>query len=172
MVAGAAGFLWDGRKAQWLFRRDKAVTSAGLKDVGDVTPPWIVRAGFVQAGRGKMVSGKVACLVVVTDIQWDEGVFHPEGDGLGRVEEKEHPCSWGKPGTIHQATRAALVISGYFGTDQLFAVVQPQVGGMAVRGRKGGKEGKGERFHGRIFGRWVTRIHVISTKSGRWSLSA
>ena len=77
-----------------------------------------------------MVSDEAARHIVVADVQRDQGVFHPEGNVLRRVEEKKHPCSRRQPGPVHQAAHAAGVIGGNFGTDDGFAIVQPDVVGM------------------------------------------
>ena len=77
-----------------------------------------------------------------------QGVFHPEGNVLRRVEEKKHPCSRRQPGPVHQAAHAAGVIGGNFGTDDGFAIVQPDVVGMGGKTEREG--GEGERFHKRL----------------------
>ena len=130
---------------QRIGRSDEAVAGAGFEDVGGLPVRGVMGARRFAARAGEVAGDAFAADVVEAHFQRDEGVFHPEGNVLRRVKEKKHPCSRRQPGAVHQAAHAADVIGGDFGTDDGFAIVQPDVVGMGGKTEREG--GEGERFH-------------------------
>ena len=134
---------------QRLWRGDEAVAGAGFEDVGGLAVRGVVFAGRVRAGGGEVAGDALSVCVVEAHFQRDQGVFHPEGDGLRRVKDEEHAAVGREPGAVHQAAGAVFVAIDDFGVDGALAVVEPEVfGGTGGQGGEGGQDEEVDGFFG------------------------
>ena len=73
---------------QRIGRGNEAVAGAGFEDVGGLPSRGVMGARRFAARAGEVAGDAFAAGVVEAHFQRDEGVFHPEGDGLRRVEDE------------------------------------------------------------------------------------
>ena len=90
-----AVFLYPGallgerrQELQRIGRGNEAVAGAGFEDVGGLPVRGVMGARRFAARAGEVAGDAFAAGVVEAHFQRDEGVFHPEGDGLRRVEDE------------------------------------------------------------------------------------
>ena len=62
---------------------------------------------------------KDSLLIKVTNLEWDKGVFHPEGDFLGTFENKDHAVIGGDGCAEHKPTLVLEVGYGCLDKERL-----------------------------------------------------